>query len=86
MTVDQGGAVVQRDDYYPFGLTFNSWSTTNPKNRYKFNGVKFDEPTGMYETLFRGYDPALGRFAQIDPLSDFMSGISPYHFGFSNLG
>lgn len=35
-------------------------------------------------TLFRLYDPALGRFTSIDPLADFFPGISPYSFGFDN--
>src|SRR5690606_31319496 len=35
-------------------------------------------------TLFRLYDPALGRFTSIDPLADFFPGINPYSFGFDN--
>lgn len=33
---------------------------------------------------FRGYDPALGRFMQIDPLTGYIPGISQYQFGFNN--
>ncbi len=83
VTVDESGNAVQGDDYYPFGLTFNS-SAVSPENLYKYNGVEQDPNTGIYETLFRGYDPALGRFMQIDPLADFMPGINPYNFGFNN--
>lgn len=43
-----------------------------------------DPSTGNYETLFRGYDPALGRFMQPDPLADFLPGINPYQFAFNN--
>jgi RHS repeat-associated protein len=70
-------------DYYPFGLTFNSY-TSGTKNNYLFNGVEQDQATGNYETMFRGYDPALGRFMQIDPLADFLPGINPYQFAFNN--
>ena len=84
MTVDQGGTVVQRDDYYPFGLTFNHWNSTIPENQYKFNGVELDVSTQTYETFFRGYDAALGRFNQIDPLTEIIPDISSYHFGFNN--
>ncbi|GAB4192921.1 MAG: hypothetical protein OHK0057_33860 [Thermoflexibacter sp.] len=37
-----------------------------------------------HETAFRGYDPQLGRFHQIDPLADYIGGITPYQFGFDN--
>src|SRR5690606_37004041 len=73
------------DDYYPFGLTFNSYSRENSvMNRYLYNGVELNGHTGEYETRFRGYDPALGRFGQVDPLAGIIPGISPYHFGYNN--
>lgn len=34
--------------------------------------------------MFRLHDPAIGRFHQIDPLVDFLSGISPYNFAYNN--
>ena len=77
--------VLSRDDYYPFGLTFNHYSSgTSVDQNYLFNGVEQDQTTGDYEMMFRGYDPALGRFKQNDPLSEIIPGISPYHFGFNN--
>ncbi|MDN5203083.1 DUF1593 domain-containing protein [Fulvivirgaceae bacterium BMA10] len=77
--------VVSSDDYYPFGLTFNSAQKIGGVDqRYKFNGVELNPMTSTYETLFRGYDPALGRFMQIDPLAEFLPGINPYQFGFNN--
>ena len=33
---------------------------------------------------FRGYDPALGRFMQVDPLADIIPAINPYSFGYNN--
>ena len=38
----------------------------------------------LYETNFRGLDPQLGRFWQIDPLSEFAYDNSPYVFGSNN--
>ncbi len=59
---------------------------TNLKNNFKYNGVEHIETIGfdMYSTLFRLYDPTIGRFHQIDPLADFMQGITPYNFGIDN--
>jgi RHS repeat-associated protein len=77
-----------RIDYYPFGLTFNSFKRENSaKQNYLFNGgseLQTDLDLGFYSTLFRTYDPAIGRFMQIDPLADFFSGINPYSFAFDN--
>ncbi|MEQ9009296.1 MAG: RHS repeat-associated core domain-containing protein, partial [Ekhidna sp.] len=78
--------VVSTQDYYPFGLAFNSYRRTasSPQN-YLFNGgAELNPVTNTYETLFRGYDPAIGRFMQIDPLADFLPGINPYQFAFNN--
>ncbi len=79
--------IIQVDDYYPFGMTVAETGYRNAggrMNRFLFNGVEQDQTTGNYETLFRGYDAALGRFMQTDPLADIIPGISPYHFGFNN--
>ncbi|MBS1559030.1 MAG: hypothetical protein JST69_09935 [Bacteroidetes bacterium] len=39
---------------------------------------------GDSSTMFRGYDPALGRFMQIDPLAHMSSGLTPYHYAGNN--
>jgi RHS repeat-associated protein len=82
------GAIVQTDDYYPFGLTYNSYSReSSMPNRYLFNkGSEFqtDLSINLYFTPFRLYDPAIGRFTQIDPMADFFTGINPYSFAFDN--
>lgn len=57
-----------------------------PQN-YLYNGgaeLRTDLGLNTYETLFRMYDPAMGRFWQPDPLADFSAGINPYSFGFNN--
>ena len=64
--------VIQYNEYYPFGLqTASSWTRENTTdNKYLYNaGNELNKDNGWYETFFRGYDPAIGRFLQIDPLS-----------------
>ena len=61
-----------RDSYYPFGLSINALSSTAPlskPNNYKFNGIEqnTDFDLNTYDAFFREYDPALGRWWQIDP-------------------
>ncbi len=71
-------------------MNINALSSSAPlstPNNRKFNGgSEFTSDFGIntYETLFRGYDPQLGRFNQIDPLADFVSGINPYQYAFDN--
>jgi len=77
--------VVQSDDYYPFGLQFHSFRRpTTTKNSFLYNGVEQNGFTGYYDTQFRQYDAATGRFTKIDPLTQIIPSISPYHFGFNN--
>uniref|UniRef100_UPI002476F894 RHS repeat-associated core domain-containing protein n=1 Tax=Lunatimonas salinarum TaxID=1774590 RepID=UPI002476F894 len=80
-----GTDIVQKDDYYPFGGSFNAYTDLGtPQQDYLYNGVSLNETTQLYETAFRTYDPYLGRFNHIDPLTAMVPGLSPYHFGFNN--
>jgi RHS repeat-associated protein len=80
-----GTDVVQKDDYYPFGGSFNAYTDlSTPQQEYLYNGVKLNKTTQLYETAFRTYDPYLGRFNHVDPLAAIVPGLSPYHFGFNN--
>jgi len=76
--------IIQYDDYYPFGLTFNSY-TSGTENLYKFNGgSELQNELSLYMTPNRMMDPALGRFWGIDALADMFTGISPMAFGYNN--
>jgi RHS repeat-associated protein len=78
--------VIQYSEYYPFGLqTDRSWTRTGSDNDFLYNaGSELNSTTGWYETFFRGYDAALGRFAQVDPVAIASSSQSLYNFGFNN--
>lgn len=67
--------IVQADDYYPFGLTFNSYRRIgSSKNDYLYQGKEQMENTDWYDFRARGYHPALGRFMQVDPRYNGPSG------------
>lgn len=74
--------VIQYNEYYPFGLqTTNSWTRDNSSNNYLYNGAsELNSSNGWYETFYRGYDAALGRFLQVDPLASRYSALTPYNF------
>ncbi|MEP2510075.1 MAG: DUF6443 domain-containing protein [Reichenbachiella sp.] len=78
--------VVQKDDYLPFGLSFNSYSRAAiTQQNFKFNaGSELEAMTDWYSTPFRKYDPSLGRFHGVDALADLYTGVSPSQFAGNN--
>ncbi len=64
------GPIIRTDDYYPFGLTFNTSVLDGAlTNRFLFNGIERDTELGLNWDIaeFRSYDPAIARWLQIDP-------------------
>ncbi|MEM9337938.1 MAG: RHS repeat-associated core domain-containing protein, partial [Bacteroidota bacterium] len=88
LTIYQGKTnVVQMDDYYPFGLTFNSYQKSFEKeNSFLYNGFELQDELdwNVLDYLARYYDPQIGRFLQVDPAADLMRRHSPYNYAFDN--
>ena len=69
------------DEYYPFGLTFNSSKREESlTNKFTFQGQEKQEETGWYSFKWRNHDPAIGRFFNVDPLASSYVHNSPYAF------
>ena len=76
-----------RNDYYPFGLNFINpvgvvSSVFNPSatyRNYKYQEQELQE-TGFYSFKWRNYMPDVGRFFNIDPLTEEYPTWSPYVF------
>ncbi len=86
---DVNGELFTEDgnDYYPFGLNFinplgGAQQVFNPSATYK--NYKFQEQelqeTGFYSFKWRNYMPDVGRFFNVDPLSEKYSFQSHYNF------
>jgi len=81
------GPVVQSDDYYPFGLAFNSYSFKNSAaNNYLYNGKELQGELnlGWMDYGARMYMPELGRWGVVDLLADMYDDLSPYHYALNN--
>ncbi|MCA6069226.1 DUF6443 domain-containing protein [Chryseobacterium sp. RG1] len=82
-----GNTVIDRtNDYYPFGLEFggssslNTYGSVSPNYTYSFQGQEKQQETGWNSFKWRNYDPAMGRFFNIDPLSEKYAYQSHYNF------
>jgi RHS repeat-associated protein len=87
--------VVTATDYYAFGQTmpgrtfsnqnFNQpWYATN-NYRYAFNGKEHDSDGEFgslthYDYGFRIYNPSIGKFLSVDPLTASYPWYTPYQF------
>lgn len=79
--------VIQMDDYYPFGLTFNSyWRENGLSQQYLYNGKELQDELEINWSDYgaRMYLPEIGRWGVIDPLADQMRAWSPCNYAFNN--
>ncbi len=83
-TVEQQSYIVQVDDFYPFGGSFDQSAGRVLENKYLFNGKELQPEWGMYDFGARMYDPILGRWMSPDPLSDEFPSHSVYNYAVNN--
>jgi RHS repeat-associated protein len=89
--------VIQREDFYPFGATFNSYQReSSVPNQYLFNqgtGAKtfnteriYDLGLNVDESKYRTYDYLTGRWWQLDPLADEgnLVSLTPYNYSYND--
>jgi RHS repeat-associated protein len=78
--------VVTANDYSPFGapLAGRSYTAPNSDYRFGFNGKENDNEVkgngNQQDYGMRIYDPRLGRFLSVDPLTGKFAMLTPYQF------
>ena len=80
--VNGDGEVLERNDYYPFGLRWNNAGQQVTDNRYRYNGKEDQAVAGLPYLDYgaRMYDPYLVVWHGVDPLLEKYYPISPYAF------
>jgi RHS repeat-associated protein len=75
--------IVEENNYYPFGLTHEGYNNVQTADHgYKFNGKEHNQELGLdwYDFGARNYDASLGRWMNVDPLSNSFPWNSQYAF------
>ncbi|WP_373550638.1 RHS repeat-associated core domain-containing protein [Haliscomenobacter sp.] len=78
--------ILQENHYYSFGLAFEgAWLQNDAgvrDNQYMYNGKELhsDFGLGMYAYGARYYDPSIGRFIGVDPISDEFPFVTTFNY------
>jgi RHS repeat-associated protein len=88
MAAQAVGPLLEVTHYYPFGLTMEGISSNAlkgsnyPENKKKFASQDLDQELDLnwYQFKYRSMDPQIGRFVQIDPLSNKYPSNSTYAY------
>jgi RHS repeat-associated protein len=78
-----GATIDKETNYYPFGMEYVGYNGTYPLNtnyRYSFQEQEKMELTDWNSFKWRNYDSTMGRFFNVDPLSEQYSFQSHYNF------
>lgn len=85
--------IVEEQHYYPFGLQHSGYnqdmwmSQANAEGqKYKYSGMEWQDELRLnfYDFGARNYDPAIGRWMNVDPLAENSRRWSPYNYAYNN--
>ena len=82
--------LIQENSYYAFGMQMTGGYTpaTNPNKKLYNAGSEWqDDIDGLadyYSTFYREYDPVIGRFNGVDPMSASFESWTTYHYSYNN--
>ncbi|MBL4746970.1 MAG: RHS repeat-associated core domain-containing protein [Flavobacteriaceae bacterium] len=79
--------IIEENNYYPFGLKHKGYNTNIvSEHPYKFSGKELNKELGLdwYDFGARNYDAALGRWMNIDALSEQYYEFSTYNYTLNN--
>ena len=77
--VDANQNGVASYDYDPYGKVISATGTLAGVNPLRYRGYVYDQETGFYYLQSRYYDPAIGRFINVDVYASTGQGIVGYN-------
>ena len=91
-SINTSTEIIEEKNYYPFGLSHRGYNNIVSANsnsvasKFGFGGKELNDELGLdwYDVSARNYDPALGRWMNLDPLAEKMKRHSPYNYAFDN--
>ncbi|OXB11116.1 RHS repeat-associated core domain-containing protein [Flavobacterium reichenbachii] len=88
LSYDKTLVIQEESNYYPFGLKHQGYNNVKigVENKYKYNGKELQDELGLgfYDYGARNYDPALGRWMNIDPKGEKYFNLSAYNYVANN--
>jgi RHS repeat-associated protein len=88
LSYDKTLAIKEESNFYPFGMKQEGYNNIKIgfENKYKYNGKELQDELGLnfYDYGARNYDPAIGRWMNIDPLAEISRRNSPYTYALNN--
>jgi RHS repeat-associated protein len=75
----EASEILDENHYYAYGMEYTgSGFINNTGYAYKFNGIERVEAFQSDFAFYRGLDPILGRWYQVDPKAEAVMDMSPY--------
>ena len=90
--ISASAEIIEENNYYPFGLKHKGYNTVvnsggnSVAQKFKYNGKELEEANGLnwLEYGARNFDPAIGRFMNVDRFAEDFMPISAYQYGANN--
>ena len=72
--------ILQRQDYHPYGMSYQKELQTNLEGKYQFNGIHYAGENGLDWSMatYRSLDGALSIWGGVDPYAESFYSMSPY--------
>jgi RHS repeat-associated protein len=77
--VDAKGKVFASYDYDPYGKPTRSTTNGSARADYRYAGLFYHAPSGLYLTHYRAYDPVTARWLSRDPIGE-RGGVNLYAY------
>ncbi|WP_456442072.1 RHS repeat-associated core domain-containing protein, partial [Psychroserpens sp.] len=86
--IETSSEIIEENNYYPFGLKHKGYNNVinGTDHPYGFGGMEEQDELGLgwIDITARNYDPALGRWMNLDLMSEAQYSFSPYHYAYNS--